>query len=401
MKKNLLLFAFICCASIAFAQLEVVSNGNVGIGTSTPLSRLTVGTLQGNASSLAYMFSSGKNYTLQISNVAGSAGIYAEALGPGAKTTAIHGIGGSASGSGLIGVGVKGVALKYGYGVSGLLNSSDGLGAGVYGAVGSDEIFPVYGRYAGYFDGNVEVVGTLHASYISGSDIRFKKDIVEPDPEKSLKSILMMRPVEYRLEQRYVDVTAIDSITQTEVTVKHPIYDEESQLFQKKHYGLIAQELQKLYPDLVYEVDNRGYLGINYTEIIPMLIQSVQELNQANQKLSQRIEVLEGTGSVLKNTTGATDVLSVNGESKAALFQNTPNPFSQATQIEYYLPTSVNKALLCIYDLQGKQLKQYPLSQRGEGFQQILGSEFAPGMYLYALIADGTKVDVKQMVLTE
>ena len=84
------------------------------------------------------------------------------------------------------------------------------------------------------------------------------------------------------------------------------------------------------------------------------------------------------------------------------LYQNTPNPFSQQTEIKYFIPTNTKTALLCIYDLQGKQLKQIALGERGEeGAQTILGSEFAAGIYLYGLIADGKQIDLKRMVLTE
>ena len=162
------------------------------------------------------------------------------------------------------------------------------------------------------------------------------------------------------------------SFAQVEVVKQCPMYDEKSQVFQKKHYGLIAQELQELYPNLVYEVDDRGYLGINYTEIIPMLIQSVQELNK-------EIEILKRTGSMLKSSKDATRLLSVDETvNKAALYQNAPNPFDQDTQIE-----------------------QIVITERGEGIQTISGSELTAGIYLYALIVDGKEVDTKRMILTK
>ena len=85
----------------------------------------------------------------------------------------------------------------------------------------------------------------------------------------------------------------------------------------------------------------------------------------------------------------------------ASLQQNSPNPFSQTTQIKFYLPQSIKTASLNIYNLQGKQLKQIAITQRGESSQLIPGSEFEPGIYLYALIANGREVDVKRMILTE
>ena len=96
-----------------------------------------------------------------------------------------------------------------------------------------------------------------------------------------------------------------------------------------------------------------------------------------------------------------TDIFIAESDQPAALYQNAPNPFSQSTEIKYYLPTSVNTAFLCIYDLNGRQLKQIRLMQRGNGSQLISGSEFSAGIYLYALIADGKEIDVKRMILTE
>lgn len=81
--------------------------------------------------------------------------------------------------------------------------------------------------------------------------------------------------------------------------------------------------------------------------------------------------------------------------------ENTPNPFNMSTNIKYYVPETVTSAYLCIYDMQGKQLKRIPLGQWGERTELISASQLAPGMYLYALIADGQEVDVKRMILTE
>jgi hypothetical protein len=95
-------------------------------------------------------------------------------------------------------------------------------------------------------------------------------------------------------------------------------------------------------------------------------------------------------------------VMGSNSEIKQAyLYQNAPNPFSQSTRITYYIPNEVNQALLCIYDMQGNQLKQIALSVRGEGSVTVHGSELTAGIYLYALLADGKEVDVKRMILTE
>jgi len=81
------------------------------------------------------------------------------------------------------------------------------------------------------------------------------------------------------------------------------------------------------------------------------------------------------------------------------LQQNTPNPFTQDTQINFYIPENVKTAQLSVYDLQGKQIKQIPITQRGEGSYRISGSELVAGTYFYMLICDDKPVDTKQMIL--
>ena len=187
--------------------------------------------------------------------------------------------------------------------------------------------------------------------------MRYKRN-VEPlaDKElKALKGVMQMNPVEYNLEQIFIE-SAGDS-----AVVKQGLYDENSQLFQKKHYGLIAQELQEFYPDLVYENDN-GYLSINYTELIPVLIQSIKELKGEIDMLKPAAYVRQATPAVDNNLPYISSSLPL----PAALYQNSPNPFSLSTVIKYYLPEEVNTALLCIYDMNGRQIKQTVLSERAK-----------------------------------
>jgi len=268
-------------------------------------------------------------------------------------------------------------------------------GAGIVGTINNNQDVNVPGIYAGYFVGDIRVTETTYTqTVVEYSDARLKQNIAElrtaiPASKgvSTLNTVLQMTPVEYNLKQQYQESTG-DS-----ATVRRELYDEKSQLFQKKHYGLIAQDLQELYPDLVYEGDD-GYLSINYTGIIPLLIQSIKELKT-------EIDELKSSGSPETKSAQAATSLSPGGTGEVVLYQNTPNPFNQSTQIKYYLPPVVTKAYLCIYDLQGKQLKQIHIAERGEGFQIIPASEFTAGIYLYGLIADGKQVDMKRMIFTD
>ena len=61
----------------------------------------------------------------------------------------------------------------------------------------------------------------------------------------------------------------------------------------------------------------------------------------------------------------------------------------------------VAKADLYIYTMNGEQLAEYAVTERGETSVTIDGGSLNAGMYLYALIADGKVVDTKRMILTK
>ena len=52
--------------------------------------------------------------------------------------------------------------------------------------------------------------------------------------------------------------------------------------------GVIAQEVQKIIPEIVVERKN-GYLGVDYKRIIPLLIESIKELKQEVEDLKKKV----------------------------------------------------------------------------------------------------------------
>ena len=60
----------------------------------------------------------------------------------------------------------------------------------------------------------------------------------------------------------------------------------------KKRFGVIAQELQKIYPEMV-EMKKDGYYRVNYQALIPVLIEATKELKKENDKLKKRLDSIE------------------------------------------------------------------------------------------------------------
>lgn len=55
--------------------------------------------------------------------------------------------------------------------------------------------------------------------------------------------------------------------------------------------GLIAQEVQKIFPELV-QTDEKGFLSVNYIGLVPHLIEAIKELRDENQQFKNQSEQL-------------------------------------------------------------------------------------------------------------
>jgi Chaperone of endosialidase len=76
--------------------------------------------------------------------------------------------------------------------------------------------------------------------------------------------------------------------------------------------GLIAQEVQKIFPELV-QTDEKGFLSVNYIGLIPHLIEAVKELRNENNDLKE----LRNENKDLRNRLGKIEeILSVSASKK-------------------------------------------------------------------------------------
>jgi hypothetical protein len=252
--------------------------------------------------------------------------------------------------------------------------------------------------------------------FTNTSDERVKENIVPL--QSSLQSIKRLRPVHYNIKKDYVSDKAIPS----------------KQDLRKNNIGFLAQEVQKVFPDLVTQTDSAGLYGINYIEMIPIIVKAIKEQSNTidslqnnisnNDSLKAKIVTLDNQIATLANQVAAlhsccnankgnksksdlvdetnTTTTTTPAISNAAiLYQNAPNPFKELTTIKLEIPQSVGNAMVCIYDLNGRQIRCLTVSGRSTTSVQIFGNELTPGLYHYALIADGNLIDTKTMVLTE
>lgn len=183
---------------------------------------------------------------------------------------------------------------------------------------------------------------------------------------------------------------AYDETLLNDEKVKEKLEDE-----RKNKIGFIAQEVKDILPEVVLYDDSADMYGIDYSKIIPVLVEAIKEQNEMIQDL--QIKVKEKDSDLKSAEEDFSDI--VNGE--AFLEQNEPNPFNENTTIAYFLPSDIQSATFYIYDMNGKQLKSIGIAERENGSIVINANELNPGMYYYSLIADGQVIGTKQMILTD
>ncbi len=211
--------------------------------------------------------------------------------------------------------------------------------------------------------------------YWTGSDIRFKRDIspiISP-----LETVQKLNGVKYR----YVTGPKISGTGNYE--------DKAGDIASKKfRFGLIAQEVEKILPEIVTTMQD-STLSVNYNDLIAVLIEAIKEQQSQITTLKSEIDEIKGNVDNQKNSNGA------------KLFQNSPNPFSEKTIITYFIPENTKSAIIYINDMQGLEIKSYQLQNIGSGTITIQASELKAGMYLYSLVLNGQIIDTKRMMLTE
>lgn len=378
MKKTLLLLFCLGITITSSAQLKVNSGGKVGVILTTPLSQaeLSVGGSE-NTNYSSYAFGIWARRMAQKPYNIGIKG-YGTTPNYTGRTIGVQGIGGA---------GVSG----WNYGVLGGLGSSNN-GAAIFGSVSHPLGVIIQGRYAGYFDGEVRITDTLTVpTIVTPSDIRLKENI-SPLVSSALDNVMEMNVFSYNYKNRVYEDE--DTLSNALKMARHA----KERRGKIRHIGLSAQELREIYPELVVEGQD-GYLGVNYVELVPVLIRSIQELKVELDELKGENEVIK-TRSALFEDDKTTEV---NGASAipaaATLAQNTPNPFSERTIIRFTLPENSQNSYICIFNMNGKLQKKIPIDSSMDSIT-INSYELSPGMYLYSLIIGGKEIDTKKMVIS-
>lgn len=101
----------------------------------------------------------------------------------------------------------------------------------------------------------------VNGSIFNTSDKNHKEEI-ELISDSKIEKLFDLEPVEYKLK------------TDTK---------------SKKHFGLIAQDVEEIYPELIND-NNLGFKAVNYMELIPLLLLKMKNMQKEIDELKELIK---------------------------------------------------------------------------------------------------------------
>ena len=382
MKTKLLASMLVFGAMNASAQLTVYHNGNVNIGSEQPTSNVSLSVGNVAYSDTAYHVSLGlHNPASGCYNIGGEGVAYSPTTRNTGRAFGLRGVAGNCTSG-------------YNFGVLGALQGSQ-EGAAIFGTTSGKTLgLSVDGRYAGYFDGNVKVTGSLQGNVVNSADVNAKNTQTLRPINSALDGIASANPFMYIVRTQVPDIgagMAPDSTTQTGTVAptSDPLVP-----FGESYYALDVNAVKQSFPALIIK-DAKGNEYVNYTQLVPILVQAIKELKTELDDLKEAV-ASSGTRKVNAATNIATNTLD---EGWGSISQNTPNPFTGQSTVRVSVPDDASDAYVDILTLNGASVKRIPVSN-GLSEVSLSSFDFAPGTYLYTLVVNGKVSETRRMVVS-
>lgn len=381
MKTKLLVSMLVFGAMNASAQLTVYHNGNVNIGSEQPTSNVCLSVGNVAYSDTTYHVSLGlHNPASGCYNIGGEGVAYSPTTRNTGRAFGLRGVAGNCTSG-------------YNFGVLGALQGSQ-EGAAIFGTTSGKTLgLSVDGRYAGYFDGNVKVTGSLQGDVVNSADVNAKNTQTLRPINSALDGIASANPFMYIVRTQVPGIgTGVvpDSatLTGTVAPTSDPVVP-----FGKSYYALDVNAVKQSFPALIIK-DAKGNEYVNYTQLVPILVQAIKELKAELDDLKEAV-ASSGTRKVNAATNIATNTLD---EGRGSISQNTPNPFTGQSTVRVSVPDDASDAYVDILTLNGSSVKRIPVSN-GLSEVSLSSFDFAPGTYLYTLVVNGKVSETRRMIV--
>lgn len=224
-------------------------------------------------------------------------------------------------------------------------------------------------------------------SHVSGVTYNYKLSEInkyrEPDKSKFTEEQSIQENASDM--QTSMDAASIEKANRDK-QLQNVIDRKEAEEASRKRIGFLAQDVEKVLPELV-KTDEDGVKSIDYIGFIPLLVESINEMWLTIQEQQNEIEMLQSLLSVeTKSTLRSTSTGNPDMVEGAKLYNRA------GASVSYTLPSTFSNAYLQVFDISGRVVKKITLTIAND-IVDINPSEIGYGTFVYALYVDGQKAD--------
>ncbi|WP_368339685.1 tail fiber domain-containing protein [Parabacteroides goldsteinii] len=224
-------------------------------------------------------------------------------------------------------------------------------------------------------------------SHVSGVTYNYKLSEInkyrEPDKSKFTEEQSIQENTSDM--QTSMDAASIEKANRDK-QLQNVIDRKEAEEASRKRIGFLAQDVEKVLPELV-KTDEDGVKSIDYIGFIPLLVESINEMRLTIQEQQNEIEMLQSLLSVeTKSTLRSTSTGNPDMVEGAKLYNRA------GASVSYTLPSTFSNAYLQVFDISGRVVKKITLTIAND-IVDINPSEIGYGTFVYALYVDGQKAD--------
>jgi hypothetical protein len=131
--------------------------------------------------------------------------------------------------------------------------------------------------------GGVELAGTA-TSWASISDIR-TKDVLQTGISNAVDKIKNLDAIFYKYKN--------EELLQEGETIPEIVEQDQPTKIKQRRVGLIAQQIQEVLPEAVTYNEEEDTYRLSYTEVIPLLVESIKEQQSQIESLKAEIQTLK------------------------------------------------------------------------------------------------------------
>lgn len=224
-------------------------------------------------------------------------------------------------------------------------------------------------------------------SHVSGVTYNYKLSEInkyrEPDKSKFTEEQSIQENASDM--QTSMDAASIEKANRDK-QLQNVIDRKEAEEASRKRIGFLAQDVEKVLPELV-KTDEDGVKSIDYIGFIPLLVESINEMRLTIQEQQNEIEMLQSLLSVeTKSTLRSTSTGNPDMVEGAKLYNRA------GASVSYTLPSTFSNVYLQVFDISGRVVKKITLTIAND-IVDINPSEIGYGTFVYALYVDGQKAD--------